>query len=47
MGIEDMTEKASDAGIEKAADTAEAKSGGKGTEQIEKAQQTADTKIGQ
>lgn len=47
MGIEDITEKASDAGIEKAADAAEAKSGGKGAEQIESAQQAADTKIGQ
>lgn len=47
MGIEDMTEKASDAGLEKAADTAEATSGGKGTEQIENAQQTADGKVGQ
>lgn len=47
MGFGDMTEKASDAGLEKAADAAEAKSGGKGTDQIEKAQDAADTKIGE
>ncbi|NHC46867.1 Rv0909 family putative TA system antitoxin [Motilibacter aurantiacus] len=47
MGIGDMTEKASDAGLEKAADTAEAKTGGKGTDQIEKGQQAADAKIGE
>lgn len=46
MGIEDLTEKASDAGLEKAADAAEDKSGGKGTDQIEQAQKTADAKIG-
>lgn len=47
MGIEDMKEKASDAGIEKAGDAAEQKTGGKGTDQIEKGEQAADKKIGQ
>ena len=45
MGLDDIKEKASDAGLEKAADAAEAKSGGKGTDQIEKGQQAADAKI--
>lgn len=45
MGIEDMTEKASDAGIEKAGDAAEQKAGGHG-DQIDQAQQAADDKIG-
>jgi len=40
-------EKASDAGIEKAGDVAEEKTGGKGAEQIEKGEQAADGKIGQ
>ena len=47
MGFENITEKASDAGLEKAADTVESKTGGKGTEQIEQGQQTADAKIGE
>jgi hypothetical protein len=40
-------EKASDAGIEKAGDAVETKTGGKGTEQIDKVEDTADSKIGQ
>jgi len=51
MGLDEIndkaTEKASDAGIEKAGDAAEAKTGGKGAEQIEKGEQTADSKIGE
>lgn len=46
MGLEDITEKVSDVGIDKAGDAAEAKTGGKGAEQIDKAQQLADGKIG-
>jgi antitoxin protein of toxin-antitoxin system len=41
------TEKASDAGIEKAGDAVEAKTGGKGAEQIEKGERAADAKIGE
>lgn len=51
MGLDELknkaTEKASDAGIQKAGDAVEAKTGGKGTEQIEKGEQTADAKIGE
>lgn len=55
MGLDDIknkltgegTEKISDAGIDKAGDAVDAKTGGKGTEQVDKAQQVADTKIGQ
>jgi len=47
MGMDDMTEKASDAGIQKAGDAAEAKTGGKGGSQIDKAEKSADEKIGQ
>ena len=55
MGIEDIRqkvagagiEKVSDAGIEKAGDAVEAKTGGKGTEQIEKGERAADAKIGE
>jgi len=55
MGLDELkdkasgagVEKASDAGIEKAGDAAEAKTGGKGTEQIEKGENIADGKIGQ
>jgi hypothetical protein len=47
MGLDDITEKASDAGIDKAGDAAEQKSGGKGADKIDKAQQAADDKIGQ
>jgi hypothetical protein len=55
MGLDELKDKAgdagiekvSDAGIEKAGDAVEGKTGGKGTEQIEKAEQTADGKIGQ
>ena len=42
----DITEKASDAAIDKAGDAAEEKTGGKGAEQIDKVQETADEKIG-
>lgn len=45
MGIEDITEKTSDAGIDKAGDAAEQRTGGHG-DQIDKAQQAADDKIG-
>jgi len=51
MGLDDIkakaTEKASDAGLDKAADAVEDKTGGKGTEQIEKGQAAADAKIGE
>ena len=47
MGLEGMEEKASDAGLEKAADAAESKTGGKGTDQIEKGEQAADSKVGE
>jgi hypothetical protein len=40
-------EKASDAGIEKAGDAADAKTGGGHAEQVDKAQQAADQKIGE
>jgi hypothetical protein len=40
-------EKVSDAGIEKAGDIVEDKSGGKGAEQIEKGEALADGKIGE
>ncbi len=46
MGLDDITEKGSDAGIEKAGDAAEQKAGGKGGDKIDKAQQAADDKIG-
>ena len=46
MGLDDMKEKASDAGIEKAGDAAESKAGGKGGDSIDKAEKTADDKIG-
>jgi hypothetical protein len=47
MGLDDMKEKASDAGIEKAGDAAKQKAGGKGADQIDKAEKTADEKIGE
>ena len=47
MALDDMTEKASDAGIEKAGDAVEDKTGGKGADQIDKAQEAADAKIGE
>ena len=55
MGLDEMkdkvtggaTEKVSDAGIEKAGDAVEGKTGGKGAEQIEKGEQAADAKIGE
>ncbi|RJK97689.1 antitoxin [Vallicoccus soli] len=46
MGIEGMQEKASDAGIEKAGDAVDQKTGGKGESQVDKAQQAADQKVG-
>ena len=42
-----MSEKVSDAGIEKVGDAADAKTGGGHGEQIDKAQQVADQKIGE
>lgn len=47
MGLDDITEKASDAGIQKAGDAVEDKTGGKGAAQVDKGEQIADTKIGQ
>jgi hypothetical protein len=46
MGLENIEEKVSDAGIEKAGDVVEDKTGGKGAEQIEKGEAAADAKIG-
>ena len=40
-------EKASDAGIEKAGDAAETKAGGEHADQVDKAQQAADQKVGE
>lgn len=40
-----MTEKASDAGIQKTGDAAESKTGGKGADQIAKGEKAADAKI--
>jgi len=45
-GLDDITEKASDAGIEKAGDAAEQKAGGHG-DQIDKVEDMADKKIGE
>lgn len=55
MGLDELkdkvqgagTEQASDAGIEKAGDAVDAKTGGKGTEQVDKVEDVADSKIGQ
>lgn len=44
-GLDDMKEKASDAGIQKAGDAAEQKAGGH-ADKIDKGEQLADTKIG-
>jgi hypothetical protein len=41
-----MQEKVSDAGIDKAGDAVDAKTGGGHAEQVDKAQQAADQKIG-
>jgi MT0933-like antitoxin protein len=41
-----MQEKVSDAGIDKAGDAVDAKTGGGHAEQVDKAQQAADAKIG-
>ncbi|WP_396030739.1 Rv0909 family putative TA system antitoxin [Cellulomonas fimi] len=46
MGLDDMKEKASDAGIEKAGDAADQKRGGKGADKIDQAEQAADKKFG-
>ena len=45
MGLAGIKEEASDAGIEKASDAAESKTGGKRADQIDKAEQAADGKI--
>jgi hypothetical protein len=47
MASGDGVEKVSDAGIDKAGDAVEEKTGGKGTEQIDKAEDLADQKIGE
>ena len=41
-----MVEKGSDAGIERAGDAVDQKTGGKGAEQIDQGQRAADEKIG-
>ena len=46
-GLDDMKEKASDAGIDKAGDAADQKTGGGHAEQVDKAQEAADKKIGE
>jgi hypothetical protein len=46
MGLDDMKEKASDAGIEKAGDTAAKKSGGGNADKIDDMEKSADDKIG-
>ena len=46
-GLDDITEKASDTGIDKAADAVDQKSGGKLDGQVDKAQESADQKIGE
>ena len=43
----DITEKASDAAIDKAGDAVDEKTGGKHAEQVDKAQEAADGKIGE
>ncbi|MEW1956904.1 antitoxin [Kineococcus sp. NPDC059986] len=43
----DITEKASDAAIDKAGGAADAKTGGQHEEQVDKVQQAADEKIGE
>lgn len=55
MGLDELKDKAgdagvekvSDSGIEKAGDAVETKTGGKGTEQIDKGEDVLDRKIGQ
>ncbi|WP_375430668.1 Rv0909 family putative TA system antitoxin [uncultured Friedmanniella sp.] len=55
MGLDDLkneltgegVEKASDAGIEKAGDVVETKTGGKGEAQIDKGEDVLDAKIGE
>jgi hypothetical protein len=46
-GEQGMQEKISDAAIDKAGDAADAKTGGGHAEQVDKAQQVADQKIGE
>ena len=46
-GMDDITEKASDAGIEKAGDAVDAKTGGGHAGQVDKAEDIADKKIGE
>lgn len=46
MGLDDITEKASDAGIEKAGDTAAKKSGGGNADKVDDLEKKADDKIG-
>jgi|GEM_PF-2149137 len=46
MGLDDITEKASDAGIEKAGDTAAKKTGGGHADQVDDLEKKADDKIG-
>ncbi|SFB38623.1 antitoxin [Cellulomonas marina] len=46
MGIDDITEKASDAGIDKAGDAVDQKTGGGHSEKIETTEKTVDEKIG-
>ncbi|WP_432565110.1 antitoxin [Kineococcus sp. SYSU DK003] len=43
----DITEKASDAGIDKAGDAVDQKTGGKFDDKVDKGQQAADEKIGE
>jgi len=47
MDMDSIKEKASDAGIDKVGDKIEDKTGGKGGDQIDKVEKTADEKIGQ
>ncbi len=47
MGIDDMKEKASDAGIEKAGDAVDQKTGGGQADKVDKVEDLADKKIGQ
>lgn len=46
MGLDDMTEKASDAGIEKVGDTAAKKTGGGNADKVDDLEKKADDKIG-
>jgi hypothetical protein len=46
MGLDDITEKASDTGIEKAGDTAAKKTGGGNADKVDDLEKSADDKIG-